>query len=138
VICTGQFKEALGRGHEIVTKLSKAEVNIEHTFDMPFSFLQVCQDLHAQFLIDDSIENALSCATAKPAIRTLLFGDYEWNQRMSGPWDHKDEMSFEIRLEMEGGREFWKEEKTEIPAGVPVWRVKDWAEVLRWVKSHET
>ncbi len=47
--------------------------------------------------------------TAHPnATRVLLFGDYQWNQRISGD-DYDDAMSYDIRLLAEGGREFWKE-----------------------------
>ncbi|KAK0465213.1 uncharacterized protein EV420DRAFT_1513328 [Desarmillaria tabescens] len=122
IICTGQFKDAHKTGHEVVTKLSKA---------------QVCADLNARILIDDSSENALQCATAVPvATRVLLFGDYEWNKRISGPGDASDDMSFDIRLESHGGKEFWKEETVDIPEGAPLERVKDWSEVVRWVKVH--
>ncbi|KAJ3835417.1 hypothetical protein F5878DRAFT_628007 [Lentinula raphanica] len=126
VICTGQFKDAVKDGHEIVTKLSKA---------------QVCADLKARLLIDDSSENALQVATSSspdtPPTPVLLFGNYEWNKRFSSHSDAVDTMVFETRLQIEGGREFWKDEKFEdhIPAGAPLRRVKDWAEVIRYVKS---
>ncbi|KAG6814040.1 hypothetical protein H0H92_003890 [Tricholoma furcatifolium] len=120
IICTGQFKDAHKTGHEIVTKLSKA---------------QVCADLGAVLLIDDSAENALQCATYKEPTQVLLFGDYQWNKRLSGPEDAKDEMAFDRRLELAGGKEFWKEETVSIPEGAPLTRVKDWAEVVRWVQS---
>ncbi|KAK0208395.1 hypothetical protein DFS33DRAFT_1411819 [Desarmillaria ectypa] len=116
------FKDPHKTGHEIVTKLSKA---------------QVCADLNARVLIDDSSENALQCATAMPvATCVLLFGDYEWNKRISGPEDASDDMSFDIRLKSHGGKEFWKEEIVDIPEGAPLERVKDWSEVVRWVKVH--
>lgn len=102
-------------------------------------------------LIDDSAENAIQCSTALSPTRVLLFGDYEWNKRISGPGDGEsnfrvfrtllivnqgaDEMSFDRRLAGAGGREFWKEETLEIPEGVPLERVKDWSEVVRWVKA---
>jgi hypothetical protein len=96
---------------------------------------QVCADLGARLLIDDSAENAVQCATAEPHTPVLLFGDYSWNKRMSGPSDARDEMSFDRRLEAEGGREFWKDERIEVPAETPMYRVKDWAEVVRWVQK---
>ncbi|KAF8649756.1 hypothetical protein AX16_005523 [Volvariella volvacea WC 439] len=120
VICTGQFKDAHKRGHEVVTRLSKA---------------QVCNDLGAQLLIDDSAENSIQCATADPPVKVLLFGDYEWNKRISGHGDATDEMAFDNRLKANGGKEFWKEETLDIPDGVPLWRVKDWGEVIRWVRQ---
>ncbi|KAG6837870.1 hypothetical protein H0H93_013023 [Arthromyces matolae] len=120
IICTGQFKDAHKTGHEVVTKLSKA---------------QVCADLKAVLLIDDSSENALQCATYKEPTRVLLFGDYEWNQRLSGPEDARDEMTFDRRLEAANGKEFWKEERIVIPEGAPLTRVKDWNEVVNWVQN---
>ncbi|KAF5327119.1 hypothetical protein D9619_004722 [Psilocybe cf. subviscida] len=120
IVCTGQFKDAHKTGHEIVTKLSKA---------------QVCDDLGAKLLIDDSAENALQCSTASPAVPVLLFGDYQWNKRLCGPQDGTVEMSFDIRLAAEGGREFWKEETVPIPEGAPLWRVKNWQEAVEWVKK---
>ncbi|KAL0950732.1 hypothetical protein HGRIS_007507 [Hohenbuehelia grisea] len=120
IVCTNQFKDAHKEGHEVVTKLSKG---------------QVCNDLGAKLLIDDSAENATQCSTYTPPVRVLLFGDYSWNQRVCGPGDQADEMTFERRLIAEGGREFWKEEKFEIPEGAPLTRVRDWTEVVRWVKQ---
>lgn len=57
---------------------------------------------------------------------------------MSGAGDNSDEMVFDRRLEAEGGREFWKEETVDVPAGAPLWRVKDWGEVIRWVKNAQS
>ncbi|KAF8832644.1 hypothetical protein HHX47_DHR1002025 [Lentinula edodes] len=126
VICTGQFKDATKDGHEIVTKLSKA---------------QVCADLKARLLIDDSSENALQVSTsssaATPPTPVLLFGHYEWNKRLSLHSDAVDAMAFDTRLQIEGGREFWKYERFEdhIPEGAPLHRVRDWEEVVQFVKS---
>ncbi|KAJ3882386.1 hypothetical protein F5051DRAFT_394724 [Lentinula edodes] len=126
VICTGQFKDATKDGHEIVTKLSKA---------------QVCADLKARLLIDDSSENALQVSTsssaATPPTPVLLFGHYEWNKRLSLHSDAVDAMAFDTRLQKEGGREFWKYERFEdhIPEGAPLHRVRDWEEVVQFVKS---
>ncbi|KAF9458334.1 hypothetical protein BDZ94DRAFT_1270879 [Collybia nuda] len=120
IICTGQFKDTHTAGHEVVTKLSKA---------------QVCTDLGATLLIDDSSENAVQCATADKCTPVLLFGDYSWNKRISSPNDLREEMSFDRRLEAEEGREFWKDETLKVPEGTPLYRVKDWAEVVRWVRK---
>ncbi|KAJ6604220.1 hypothetical protein DFH09DRAFT_1442244 [Mycena vulgaris] len=121
LVFTGQFKDAHKLHHnEVLTNLTKS---------------QVCADLKAQVLIDDSAENAIQCSTASSPTRVLLFGDYEWNKRISGPGDGADEMSFDRRLAAAGGREFWKEEELIVPEGVPLERVKDWSEVIRWVTA---
>ncbi|KAF9073877.1 hypothetical protein BDP27DRAFT_1390893 [Rhodocollybia butyracea] len=126
IICTGQFKDMSKNGFGVVTKLSKA---------------QVCADLKALVLIDDSSENALQVSTsssaATPPTPVLLFGQYEWNKRLSTRADAVDTMVFDTRLQIEGGKEFWKDEKLEdhIPEGAPLHRVKDWPEVVRWVRA---
>lgn len=97
--------------------------------------LQVCKKLGAKFLIDDSLENALKCATHENPTPVLLFGYNAWNQRESKYEDIKEELSFEQRLEKEGGREFWKDEVVVLPEGVPLKRVKNWEEVLQWVET---
>lgn len=120
MICTGQSQETLAEEHEVLTKLSKADV---------------CKKLNAKFLVDDSLENALKCVTHPEPTPVLLFGDNAWNQRESKYTNIKDELSFAQRLEKEGGREFWKDEVAKIPEGVPLTRVKNWEEVIQWVES---
>lgn len=125
VVCTGQFTDAEKNTREVVTKLSKA---------------QVCADLNAVLLIDDSCENALQVSTAAPPIRrtpVLLFGSYEWNSRLSSAADAVDSMVFDTKLRIEDGKEFWKEEKFEdhVPEGAQLHRVKDWAAAIRWIKQ---
>ncbi|RXW23837.1 hypothetical protein EST38_g2000 [Candolleomyces aberdarensis] len=122
IVCTGQFTDAHKKGHEVVTKLSKA---------------QVCDDLKAVLLIDDSAENAIQCVTAEKPIQTLLFGAYEWNKRLSGPGDARDEMAYDVRLEREGGRKFWEEESVPVPEGAPLHRVRDWGEAIRWIRARK-
>jgi uncharacterized membrane protein len=76
---------------------------------------QVCRDLKAVLLIDDSSENALRTATDKSSTPVLLFGDYQWNQRICKHDDACEEMAFSRRFEAEGKREFWKEVRPETP-----------------------
>ncbi|KAH9853054.1 hypothetical protein C2E23DRAFT_868248 [Lenzites betulinus] len=122
VICTGQSQETLADEHELVTKLSKADV---------------CRRIGAKFLVDDSAENALKCATADPPVPVLLFGDYAWNRHAAHYDDVKKEVSFAEKFEREGRREFWKEDTLEVPAGAPLTRVKNWAEVIEWVEKQQ-
>ncbi|KAI0803115.1 hypothetical protein BC629DRAFT_1491838 [Irpex lacteus] len=123
MICTGQSQETLAEDNLFVTKLSKADI---------------CVKLGAKFLVDDSLENSLKCATHPTPTPVLLFGKNEWNQRLSKYNDIKDEQSFEQRLEKEGGREFWKEENIVIPEGIPLTRVDNWEGVLRWVEEQRS
>lgn len=44
-------------------------------------------------------------------------------------------MSFDKRLAANDGKEFWKDDILVIPEGIPIERVKDWSEVIRWVKT---
>jgi len=120
IICTGQSQETLGESKETLTKLSKAGV---------------CHKIGAKILIDDSLENTMKCAEATPPVPALLFGDFAWNQRESHYDDIKTELSFDQRMEKEGGHEWWKDEKVVIPEGVPLIRVKDWEAVVQWVEQ---
>ncbi|KAF7975761.1 hypothetical protein HWV62_44405 [Athelia sp. TMB] len=123
IICTGQFEDsaALKEGHEMITKLTKHDV---------------CVSLGAKLLIDDSLENTLECVSQNPPTHTLLFGDYEWNKRQSFSTDNRDDTAFAYRLEAEGP-EFWKadEKLVVFPPGAPLWRVRDWADAIRWIKQ---
>ncbi|KAL6299660.1 hypothetical protein BKA93DRAFT_805631 [Sparassis latifolia] len=119
MICTGQSQETLADEHEALTKLSKA---------------QVCHKLGAKFIVDDSIENAHKCARANPPVPVLLFGDNSWNQREAKFGDMKDELSFDEKLELEGGREFWRDDLATIPEGIT--RVKNWHAVVQWVDEN--
>jgi hypothetical protein len=92
--------------------------------------------LKAVLLIDDSAENAVSCAAAAKPVPTLLFGDYEWNKRMCTPADATEDMTYDIRLKKEGN-EFWKKETVPIPEGKPLWRIRDWSEAVRWIKGRK-
>lgn len=43
-------------------------------------------------------------------------------------------MTYDVRLAREGP-EFWAKEHFDVPEGVPIHRVNDWAAVIRWVKK---
>lgn len=86
-------------------------------------------------MIDDSLENALKCATANPPVPVLLFGDNEWNQRLAKYSDIKEEVSFAVKSAQEGGREFWKDDNITFPKGEPLERVKNWQEIVEWIKK---
>lgn len=143
MICTGQFANAgkptkdgvdasavARKDHEIATQLSKAEV---------------CIDIGAKLLIDDSMENALACAyhipldgvTRPPPV--LLFGSYEWNKRLSLASDECNDMVYEVRLQREGGNFLEEDVKRgdevlkEANTHLSVRRAKDWSEVVRYV-----
>jgi hypothetical protein len=82
-------------------------------------------------LIDDLLETAL--AFGRNANRpVLLFGDYEWNKRVdaSGPW------TFDDKLALEGGKEWWKDDTIGLHSEDKIWRVQSWGQVLDWLKEH--
>lgn len=89
--------------------------------------------LNANLLIDDSLENALSCIESSRPMTVLLFGEYDWNKRLSKTDEPKDWMSFDERLFYENGREWWKDEEYGLPERI--FRVKDWQDVIEWIKT---
>ncbi|KIK99785.1 hypothetical protein PAXRUDRAFT_822402 [Paxillus rubicundulus Ve08.2h10] len=109
---------------------------------------EVCIDLGAKLLIDDSMDNALACArylapdgVAKVPPPVLLFGTYEWNKRMSQPGDESDDMVFDVRVEREGGTQFLEEDAKKAAQLLEsvnatracVLRASDWNEVVRYI-----
>jgi hypothetical protein len=94
--------------------------------------------LGAKFLVDDSLENSLKCATHPTPTPVLLFGNNEWGKRLSKYDNIETELSFDQKLAKEGGREFWKDDEIVIPEGLPLKRVQNWDEVLRWVMEQHS
>jgi len=97
------------------------------------SKLQVCETIRSVLLIDDSMETALAFGrnTNRPI---LLFGDYEWNKRL----DAGDPWTFNEKLALEGGKEWWKEDTISLRSEDSIWRVRSWDEVLQWLKGTST
>lgn len=148
IICTGQFTSAQNavangaykdtlamRKHEIATTSSKA---------------QVCIDIGAKLLIDDSVENVVACAeyvaSGAEAVppKVLLFGSYEWNKRLSQrSTDERDEMAYANRVEAEGGNQFLEqdamlcEQKMAAMDSKVVERVRGWSEVIEYVSAEK-
>lgn len=122
----------------IPKKLTKAEVGIR---------------IGAKLLIDDSLENAVACAEyVSPsgdgdAPPVLLFGDYQWNKRLSLPEDEHDDMAYARRVELgDGDTSFLVEDARQGEEALArakekrrnfVQRVKDWKEVVRYVEASE-
>ncbi|KIK99784.1 hypothetical protein PAXRUDRAFT_822400 [Paxillus rubicundulus Ve08.2h10] len=143
IICTGQFAaqqlpDGAAEEHVVLKKLSKAEV---------------CISLGANLLIDDSMENAMACANhvscdgdgLPPPV--VLFGNYQWNKRLSLPEEERGDMTYTGRVELNNGDISFLEEDVrrgdeglaqanEKRPGV-VRRLKDWEEVVSYVKSLE-
>ncbi|KAF9229612.1 hypothetical protein BS17DRAFT_771683 [Gyrodon lividus] len=128
MVCVGQFAS-----NGSSKRVSKAEV---------------CIDIGAKLLIDDSMDNALACAqyaapdgVAKVPPPVLLFGAYEWNKRMSQPGDERDDMVFDVRVKREGGTHFLEEDAKKADQALAsvnakrtcVLRASDWNEVVRYV-----
>jgi len=143
IICTGQFAaqqrpDGVPEQTNVITKkLTKAEV---------------CIRIGAKLLIDDSLENALACAeyvspNGDDVPSVLLFGDYQWNKRLSLPEDERDDMTYARRVELRNGDTSFLEEdarrgeKALVGAnekrGSFVRRVKDWKEVVKCVEALE-
>ncbi|KIJ68699.1 hypothetical protein HYDPIDRAFT_82261 [Hydnomerulius pinastri MD-312] len=139
ILCTGQFANAQQKPGE------------PHTQSLKLSKAQVCIKEGAKLLIDDSMENALACANyagsadgAGDSPRVLLFGDYQWNKRLSRSEDESDPHTvYETRVREEGtaflekdialGIEAIGQANQKRPGGVI--RVKDWAAVVEHVRD---
>lgn len=144
IICTGQFAlqqrldgvPGVDQANVIPKKLTKAEV---------------CIRIGAKLLIDDSLENTVACAEyvspngdgAAPPV--LLFGDYQWNKRLSLPEDEHDEMAYARRVELRNGDtsflvgDIRQGEEALARANEKrrnfVRRAKDWKEVVSYVET---
>ena len=132
--------EANNCGEIVEKRHSKGEVCAAVIATMNLNLhppVQICRELAASLLIDDSVENVLGCVTARAEqTPALLFGDYEWGKRASNAETAEDMMSFDKRKQHELllGRdpEWWKQDTIQLPEGV--WRVKDWSEALLWLQ----
>ncbi|KAJ9103954.1 hypothetical protein QFC21_002417 [Naganishia friedmannii] len=113
-------------------KLSKADIG---------------HQLGAFLLIDDSIENALDCATHHPALPVLLFGPYPWNRHVTKEDSPEDVAAHEERMargidseegETLAGKLKWSGEDVGQALPSCVHRVKDWTQVVDFVRSKGT
>ncbi len=100
------------------------------------NWLQICHRIGAKLLIDDSVENALACASATPPVTVLLFGDYQWNKRESKVDAPEDHLGYEDRLKAEGGQEWWLEDNVDGNQPSNVTRARGWQEVVSWAKEN--
>ncbi|KAG8933781.1 hypothetical protein FRC02_011200 [Tulasnella sp. 418] len=90
---------------------------------------EVISALGAVLLIDDSLENALTCA--KAGIPVLLFGTYQWNRRASTTTSPMDHLSHAERITA-GDDLYWERDVVkELPSCIQ--RVAGWEEVLEWL-----
>lgn len=96
---------------------------------------------NALLLVDDSAENAMTCACLQPAKTVLLFGSYPWNAEVRPPHvePHPDESKTYVELEAEGKLYEARERRRQriehgwLPEGVM--RVKDWEAVVEFVRG---
>lgn len=113
----------------------------------------VCIRIGAKLLIDDSLENAVACAEhispsgdgVVPPV--LLFGDYQWNKRLSLPEDEHDDMAYARRVELGNGDTNFLVEDARLGEEALarangkhrnfVRRVKDWKAVVSYVEASE-
>ncbi|KAG1885588.1 hypothetical protein F4604DRAFT_109614 [Suillus subluteus] len=143
MVCTGQFANVAERATDGIDALTSARK--DHEVATQLSKAEVCIDIGAKLLIDDSMENALACAyhipldgvTKPPPV--LLFGSYGWNKRLSLASDECNDMVYEVRLEREGPKFLEEDEKRgdeileQANTRLSVRRVGDWSEVVRYV-----
>ncbi|KAF8334076.1 uncharacterized protein EI90DRAFT_2884894, partial [Cantharellus anzutake] len=98
----------------------------------PMTKAEVLRDIGAVLFVDDSLNNAASCASAQNAPPVLLFGNYEWSKRYSkyDPVDERAKMSFEERCRIDGNH-FWEKEVVDDASLPPqLTRVSSWPEVI--------
>lgn len=105
---------------------------------------QIAHQIGARLLIDDSIENALDCATASPPVPVLLFGAYPWNRFASSQDTPEDMLAHDERIrrgidteraERLGEQLRWTGEDIGQALPLEIKRVRDWNEVVEFVKS---
>lgn len=75
----------------------------------------------------------MSCATQQAPRHVLLFGDYQWNRRLSPVATEVDKLSFAARRASDPSN-WWERENIVLPEGVS--RVRDWADAILWIRSH--
>jgi len=92
--------------------------------------LQIGETIRSTLLVDDLLETALKVGRDANKL-VLLFGDYEWNKRI----DAGDLWSFDEKLALEGGKEWWKDDNTSLSSEDSIWRVRNWEEVLQWLEG---
>lgn len=147
IICTGQF--ALQQRLDGVSGVDEDDV-----IPRKLTKAEVCIRIGAKLLIDDSLENAVACAeyvspTGEDGVAppVLLFGDYQWNKRLSLPEDEHDDMAYERRVELgNGSTDFLVEDARQGEEALAranekrrnfVQRVKDWKAVVSYVEASE-
>jgi hypothetical protein len=97
---------------------------------------QIIRDIGAIAMIDDSLDNAISCATDfQPHLPVILFGPYQWNRRRSKfPRSLEDPLTYIERSKTEF--EWWKKEvvdDNDLPTTVR--RVFHWKEVAPVIRG---
>lgn len=143
LICTGQFAvqqrpDGVDQANGIPKKITKADV---------------CIRIGAKLLIDDSLENAVAFAEHVPTTEdtvvppVLLFGNYQWNKRLSFPEDERDDMTYARRVELRNGDTSFLAEDAQLCEDALarvnerrqnfVQRAKNWKEVVRYVEALE-
>lgn len=66
----------------------------------------------------------------------LFFGEYEWTKRDSPLLHPHDHLSYVERLDVELGREWWKDETVDERLPKNVTRAKTWAAVVEWMREN--
>jgi len=90
---------------------------------------EVIRSIEAIALVDDSLDNALTCSTA--SIPVFLFGDHEWNKRTSqmDPDRREDYLSFAERRREDPSRWWERDNVVDLPDNVR--RVRGWDALVK-------
>lgn len=147
------FQEIICTGHFAAQQRPDGVPDQPNVIPKRVTKAEVCIRIGAKLLIDDSLENAMASAEHVPESEddvvppVLLFGDYQWNKRLSFPEDEHDDMAYARRVELRNGDTSFLAEDARLGEEALaranekrrnfVQRVKDWNEVVRYVESLE-
>ncbi|KZT36022.1 hypothetical protein SISSUDRAFT_1076617 [Sistotremastrum suecicum HHB10207 ss-3] len=94
----------------------------------------VCRSISALLIIDDCANHTFTCASASPVVPSILFGDYQWNQRLSVTEDDKDFLSHDARTLIEGQPGWWEKDNLDsLPETMK--RARSWPDAVQHI-SH--
>jgi hypothetical protein len=119
-----------GKGKSGLSKLKVSRPATPPRF-LPKTYIpQVLRAINAELFIDDHYGNLEPIVSSGQPIHCLLFGDYPWNRSRSGFNTPGEFMTYAERVK--AGVEITVHD---IEVGMHLHRVRDWPEVIEWVKK---